>query len=68
MSGYLKNSIEEIALKISPAQGLGFAICKSIVEAHGGSISARARRDDKRGSVIKIRLPLQFAEKDREES
>jgi len=36
--------------------GLGLAICKRLVEAHGGSIAVRARRD--RGSAFAFTLPL----------
>jgi len=36
--------------------GLGLAICKRLVEAHGGSIAVRARRD--RGSVFVFTLPF----------
>lgn len=36
--------------------GLGLAICKRLVEAHGGSIAVRARRD--RGSAFVFTLPL----------
>lgn len=41
--------------------GLGLAICKRLVEAHGGSIAVRARRD--RGSVFAFTLPLAAVEK-----
>ncbi|NQX60354.1 ATP-binding protein [Paenibacillus qinlingensis] len=41
-----------------PGTGLGLAICKSIVEAHGGSITASARRDGHQGTVIELSLPL----------
>lgn len=49
-----------------PGTGLGLAICKSIVEAHGGSITANARRDGKQGSAIQISLPIEFAKRDGE--
>ncbi|KRE75514.1 DUF4118 domain-containing protein [Paenibacillus sp. Soil750] len=41
-----------------PGTGLGLAICKSIVEAHSGSITASARRDGRQGTVIELSLPL----------
>ena len=37
--------------------GLGLAICRGIVEAHGGSVSARSG-DDGRGTVITMSLPV----------
>ncbi len=37
--------------------GLGLTICRAIINAHGGSISAANRRDG--GTIIKIRLPLE---------
>jgi C4-dicarboxylate-specific signal transduction histidine kinase len=37
--------------------GLGLAMCRSIIAAHGGSISI-ADRDEARGAVVEIRLPL----------
>ncbi|AYD40881.1 sensor histidine kinase KdpD [Clostridium fermenticellae] len=36
--------------------GLGLAICKSIVEAHGGRITAE-NRVDKRGAIFKFNIP-----------
>ncbi|MDD4923809.1 MAG: HAMP domain-containing sensor histidine kinase [Dehalococcoidales bacterium] len=36
--------------------GLGTAICKSIVEAHGGDISVKSEQG--KGTVVRIRLPL----------
>ncbi len=36
--------------------GIGLAICRSIIESHGGQISAR-NRDDSRGAVFTIHLP-----------
>jgi Osmosensitive K+ channel histidine kinase len=37
--------------------GLGLAICKEIVEAHGGTISAKNNADQK-GSTITFTLPI----------
>jgi two-component system sensor histidine kinase KdpD len=37
--------------------GLGLAICKSIVDAHGGTIAALAGPDG-RGTTMRIRLPI----------
>jgi two-component system, OmpR family, sensor histidine kinase KdpD len=37
--------------------GLGLAICRGFVEAHGGSIIARNRRD-RSGAVLMIRMPV----------
>lgn len=36
--------------------GLGLSICKQILEAHGGSITARNRRPQ--GAVFEVRIPL----------
>ncbi|SDA35897.1 sensor histidine kinase [Sphingomonas sp. NFR15] len=41
----------------SDGLGLGLSICRSIVEAHGGSISA-ANRTDRSGAVITVELPV----------
>ncbi len=37
--------------------GLGLSICKGIVEAHGGTISARNRPD--KGFAVKLKLPME---------
>jgi two-component system, OmpR family, sensor histidine kinase KdpD len=36
--------------------GLGLAICRAIIEAHGGSISAQNRRDG--GAMIRFQIPI----------
>ena len=41
-----------------PGIGLGLTICKSIVNAHGGTITAR-NRSDGRGAVFTFTLPLE---------
>lgn len=45
-----------------PGTGLGLAICKSIVEAHGGTITANARKDGGQGTVIELSLPLSLSQ------
>ena len=42
--------------RVRPGAGLGLAICRGIVKAHGGSIEAAAR--DGGGAVFTVRLPL----------
>ncbi|MEM2144136.1 MAG: MEDS domain-containing protein [Candidatus Jordarchaeaceae archaeon] len=41
----------------SKGQGLGLAVCKKLVEAHGGSIIFESRRG--RGSTFTVEIPLQ---------
>jgi signal transduction histidine kinase len=45
--------------KTAPGGGLGLAICKEIVEAHGGRI--RAANDAAGGAVFEVLLPLDHA-------
>ncbi len=40
----------------SGGSGLGLAIVKRIVDAHGGTVSFRSRRDE--GTTFEVRLPL----------
>jgi signal transduction histidine kinase/CheY-like chemotaxis protein len=49
-------SREEPSSKENVGFGLGLAICKHLVDLHGGSISAESAGTD-RGSMIKIELP-----------
>lgn len=41
----------------SRGAGLGLAICRAIVSAHGGTITARNRSDGQSGAIFEIRLP-----------
>ncbi len=38
--------------------GLGLALARRIVELHGGEIAVRSRRDEPRGTVFTLRLPI----------
>jgi|AGTN01.2.fsa_nt_gi PAS domain S-box len=42
----------------SGGTGLGLAVCKGIVEAHGGTIGVRANDDGSGGSTFWFRLPI----------
>jgi signal transduction histidine kinase len=41
--------------------GIGLAICKGLVEAHGGQITIDGREGG--GTIVTIRLPLDLAER-----
>ena len=43
----------------SEGMGLGLAICRMIVERHGGKLSARS--DKKKGTIFQFTLPTQSA-------
>ncbi|WP_102867437.1 ATP-binding protein [Pseudovibrio exalbescens] len=49
--------IEESRSEETGGIGLGLAICRSIIHAHGGTI-ALANRTDRTGLVVTVRLPL----------
>jgi two-component system sensor histidine kinase KdpD len=49
---------KRLSEKKSEGMGLGLAICKGIVEAHGGNIWVRNRAKD--GAVFTFTLPFQF--------
>lgn len=54
------NAFEQAELSISRqfgGLGLGLAICKALVELHGGTISAQSAGRDK-GATFRVRLPL----------
>lgn len=54
------NAFEQAELSISRqfgGLGLGLAICKALVELHGGTISAHSEGRDK-GATFRVRLPL----------
>lgn len=55
--GRMFNRFERLgATSESKGNGLGLAICRSIVERHGGSISAENRKDAS-GLVVALRIP-----------
>ena len=41
----------------TPGVGLGLAICRAIVQAHGGSIGAANRTAPEHGAVFRFTLP-----------
>ena len=45
----------------TPGVGLGLAICRAIVQAHGGTISASNRTPPKHGAVLRWTLPFKQA-------
>ena len=45
----------------TPGVGLGLAICRAIVQAHGGTISASNRAPPKHGAVLRWTLPFKQA-------
>ena len=53
--GDLERVFEPFFTRKPNGMGMGLAICRTIVEAHGGRISARSRPE--RGSIFEISLP-----------
>ncbi len=49
--------LDEARARDAGGTGLGLFLCRQIVEAHGGSISATDRPDGARGACIEIKLP-----------
>jgi two-component system, OmpR family, sensor kinase len=47
--------VDKARSRTTGGNGLGLAICKSIVEAHGGTIAVSSRRGG--GTVVTVRLP-----------
>ncbi len=47
--------VDKARSRTAGGNGLGLPICKSIVEAHGGSIAISTRRDE--GTIVTVRLP-----------
>ena len=50
--------IEKSRSKATGGYGLGLGLCKSIMEAHGGSIEIFNRKD--RGTTVRLVFPLEF--------
>ena len=55
----LERIFEPFFTRKANGMGMGLAICRNIVEAHGGRIFARNRTE--RGSAFELRLPARTA-------
>ena len=55
----LERIFEPFFTRKANGMGMGLAICRNIVEAHGGRIFARNRTE--RGSAFELRLPARPA-------
>ena len=48
--------VDKARTRADSGSGLGLAICQSVIEAHGGQISARS--EPQHGTTLEVRLPL----------
>lgn len=48
--------VDRARTRVEGGSGLGLSICQSVVEAHGGQITARS--EPQRGTTVEVRLPL----------
>lgn len=48
--------VDKARTRVEGGTGLGLAICQSVVEAHGGQITARS--EPEHGTTLEVRLPL----------
>ncbi len=51
-------SVEKPEIKVDRGVGLGLSICETIINAHGGTITA-SNRTDRSGAIFTFKLPLE---------